>query len=230
MNKIFIYYHVFLAGNWLEIMKEQIDCLVKSELYQNSCIKLGALHEARDLTQIPILKSYIKNYENIQIQFIKENTGWAESETLAILKDDCDKFEKNRNVLYLHVKGVTQHNTEKQVPVANWRRMMEYFLVENWRKCILKLKEGYDCCGINHQIHAGNIYGKVQGIHIFNGNFFWANSDYIKKLDRKILFEHRYSSENFICSLKDNKAYSFYNSPIKINLYYESNNEYRTKQ
>jgi hypothetical protein len=230
MNKIFIYYHVFLIGNWLEIMKEQINTLIKSGLYENCCIKIGALHEPRDEEQPAILKSYLKKYDNIHIQFLKENTGFAESETLSVMKDDCDAFNKNRNILYIHTKGVTQYQTEKQTPVANWRRMMEYFLIENWKECILKLNNGYDCCGINHQTHAGNIYGEVQKIHIFNGNFFWANSDYIKKLDKKILFEHRYSSENFICSLKNNKAYSFYNTPIRINLYYESNDEYRTQE
>lgn len=230
MSKFFIYYHIYLAGNWLKIVSEQIHILKQSKLFENSTIKIGVLHEQRDFSQIGILKRLFKKYKNVQVMFIKENTGFGESETMGIMKDDCDKFEKNRNILYIHAKGVTQHKTEKEIPVSDWRKMMEYFLIENWKDCVLKLNEGFDCCGVNHQVHAGNINGKVQKTYIFNGNFYWANSDYVKTLDKSLLFEHRYSAENFICSKENNKAYSFYNSPLRINLYYESNDEYRTQK
>lgn len=229
MNKIYIYYHIFLVNNWLEIVQEQVESLKKSKLLDNSKIKIGAVYNENDLSQNPILENFFKPYKNIEISFIKHNGGFGESETLALLKDDCDSFKEEIYVLYIHAKGVTQHQTEKEKPVKDWRNMMEYFLIERWENCIEKLKEKYDCCGINYQIHAGNIGGKVVGIYIFNGNFFWANSEYIKKLKRKTLFEHRYSGENWIGSIEHN-AYSFYNSPIKINLYYESNTEYKNEE
>jgi hypothetical protein len=219
-----------LIGNWFKIVSEQIEAMKKAALFENSIIKIGVLHEQRVFTEIGLLKRLVKKYKNIELMFVKENTGFGESETMGIMKDDCDNFKTNQNVLYIHAKGVTQHKTEKEIAVSDWRKMMEYFLIDNWRECVLKLEEGYDCCGINHQIHAGYINGKTQKTYIYNGNFFWANSNYIKSLDKPLLFEHRYSSENFICSKENNKAYSFYNSPVRINLYYESNNEYRTQQ
>jgi hypothetical protein len=227
MNKIFVYYHVYLMGNWLDIVKDQIQKLQKYGLYDNAHIKVGILHELNNFKeQVELAKEFFKKYNKIEILFIKENTGFGESETISLLKKDCDIFTENKNILYIHAKGVTQYKTEKELPVLKWREMMEYFLIKNWKDCILKLNTGYDCCGINYQIHAGNVGGSVKQIYIFNGNFFWTNSDYVKKLNEKQLYEHRYSAENWIGSIQ-HKAYSFYNSPIEINLYYEFNNQYR---
>lgn len=215
-----------MVNNWDEILIDQIKTLKDSGLLDVSKMKIGAVYQELETEKGDELKKLVENEKNIEIIYIKQNGGWAESETLGIMKDDCDSMEENEYVLYLHGKGVTQHKTEKEEPVKCWRKMMEYFLVENWEKCIEKLKAGYDCCGINYQHHAGHIKGKTQLIYIFNGNFFWTTSDYVKKLDKKVLFEHRYSGENWICSINHN-AYSFYDSPIRINLYYEINNEYK---
>ena len=50
--------------------------------------------------------------------------------------------------------------------------------------------------------------------------------DYIKKLDESILFEHRYSAENWISSSNPN-TFSFYDTPITIDLYYQINENYK---
>ena len=105
---------------------------------------------------------------------------------------------------------------------------MEYFLIEQWEKCINILDDGYDCCGINYQQHTGTISGKLKLIMIFNGNFFWVKSNYIKKLDKNFLFEHRYSAENWICSI-DHKGYSLYNTPMTTDLYYQTNENYKNE-
>ena len=223
---IVIYYHVFLIGNWFQIVNEQIDILKKSNLFHNAKIKVGLSHdEQADEEQNKLALDFFKQYDNVEVLFLKKN-GCSESETLGYLKDDCDSSDTNTNILYIHAKGVTQWQTFKEQYVAEWRNMMEFFLIERWEKCVDKLDEGYDCCGINYQVHAGNIKNEIRHVMIYNGNFFWVKSDYVKKLDRTILFEHRYSAENWLCSI-DHKGYSFYDSPIRINLYCESNTEYK---
>ena len=96
---------------------------------------------------------------------------------------------------------------------------MEHFLIDKWEDCLKKLNDGYDCCGINYQNHAANIKNEIKLIKIFNGNFFWVNSKYVKKLDDTILFEHRYSSENWILS-SEHRCFSFLDVPPSFNLYY----------
>jgi hypothetical protein len=54
---------------------------------------------------------------------------------------------------------------------------MEYFLIEKWEDCILKLKD-YDTCGVNLNTELPSI--KTH----YSGNFWWANSSYIRKIPR----------------------------------------------
>lgn len=224
MNKNIIYYHIFTITNWLDIVKEQMDLIEKSNLLENSIIRVGVLYNNVDL--VNEVKEFFKNYRNIEFLFFKPNTGFGESETLSMLKEYATECEENYNVLYIHAKGVTQYGSVRELPVKKWRNMMEYFLIEKWIDCVNKLDEGYDCCGVNYQNHAGNIRGKIELIKIYNGNFFWTKTDYVKKLDKSILFEHRYSCENWITSSNPN-AYSFYNTPITIDLYYQINENYK---
>jgi hypothetical protein len=224
MNKNIIYYHIFAITNWLEIVKEQIDLMVQYDLLKNSILRIGVLYT--DPIKIEEVKDFFSNIKNVEFLFFKENTNAAESETLGMLKDFSTTCENNFNIFYLHTKGVTQYGSVREYPVKKWRNMMEYFLIEKWQDCVQKLNEGYDCCGINYQNHAANIKGELKLIKIYNGNFFWTKTDYVKRLDKSILYEHRYSSENWITSSKPN-AYSFYDTPINIDLYYQINENYK---
>ena len=224
MNKNIIYYHIFTINNWVEIVNEQFDLLKKSNLFDHSLIKVGILYI--HIKDVDIAKTLFDGYDNVEIVLIKPNTGVGESETLMKLKEYSTNCDNNRNVLYIHTKGVTQHNSVRELPIKKWRNMMEYFLIEKWEDCVNKLNEGYECCGVNYQNHEGNIKGETTLIKIFNGNFFWTKTDYIKKLDESILFEHRYSAENWISSSNPN-TFSFYDTPITIDLYYQINENYK---
>ena len=224
MSKIIIYYHIFAINNWYDIVNEQITILKNSKLLENSIIRVGILYN--DINEGQKVLNLLEKLDNIEIMFSKNNSPFGESETLSMLKDFSKTCDVNYNILYIHAKGVTHHKSIREIPVKEWRNMMEYFLLQNWLDCIKKLNEGYDCCGINYQNHNGNINGEFKLIKIFNGNFYWCKTDYIKKLDKKILFEHKYSSENWITSSNPN-VYSFYNTPITIDLYYQINESYK---
>jgi hypothetical protein len=223
MTENIIYYHIYTINNWLEIVKEQINLVQSTNLLKNSILRVGVLYDNEK--EIDEVKNFFVNYKNIEFLFFSINSGYAESETLSMMKKFSDQSQKNYNVLYLHTKGVTQYNSVRELPVKEWRNMMEYFLIEKWNDCIDKLNQGYDCCGINLKSHTGNIRGKLQETKIFDGNFFWTKTDYVKKLDESLLFEHRYSAENWITSSNPN-LYSFYNSPI-IDLYYQIDKNYK---
>jgi hypothetical protein len=187
-------------------------------------MRIGVLYN--NVESINDVENFFEKYDNVEFLFFKTNTGFGESETLSMLKDFAMECNENHNILYIHTKGVTQYGSIREIPVKKWRNMMEYFLIDKWNDCVEKLNRGYDCCGINYQNHSGNVKGKTQLIKIFNGNFFWTKTDYIKKLDKSILFEHKYSSENWISSSNPD-VYSFYNTPITIDLYYQVNENYK---
>jgi hypothetical protein len=230
MSKNYIFYHIFIETNWDEIVLEQLDRIDKSGLLKSSLLKIGVVygHGIDKEANIKKLESILNNFYNFEVLFIEPTGCCGESPTLKALSDFAKKTNENLNILYFHTKGITQFNTEREIPVREWRKMMEYFLIDKWENCLIKLNDGYDCCGINYQNHAANVKNEIKLIQIFNGNFFWANSNYIKKLDDSILFEHRYSAENWILS-EEHKCFSFLNVPPSFDLYHNIYENYKIK-
>lgn len=74
------------------------------------------------------------------------------------------------DVLYLHTKGASHPGNSC---VADWRRSMTHFMVEKHEECRRKLKE-YDLVGCNYRVYGG--------IPHWQGNFWWARSDYLSLL------------------------------------------------
>jgi hypothetical protein len=229
MNKIYIYYHIFIETNWYDIVLEQLERLHNSGLLNISNLKIGVVfgYGIDRESNIIKLNNILENFYNYEIMFMEPNGCCGESSTLKELSNFSKTNDENYNILYLHTKGITQYQTEREEPVREWRKMMEYFLIDKWEDCLEKLNEGYDCCGINYQNHAANIKNESKLIQIFNGNFFWVNSNYAKKLDDTILFEHRYSAENWILS-SEHKSFSFLDVPPAFNLYYNIYENYKT--
>lgn len=124
---------------------------------------------------------------------------------------------QNYHCLYLHTKGVSKPTNHQ---MADWRRCMMYFLVENWMKCTDKLDNGFDTVSIN--------YIKSPAPH-FQGNFFWAKSSYIStlKTPRSLVlpkfneWSERHKCEQWILSNPKAKACSLYHH--RINPYIENN-------
>jgi len=50
--KFDIFYHIYLFNNWFDIVKEQVDYLKKSFLFQNSEIKIGVIYNQYDENEI----------------------------------------------------------------------------------------------------------------------------------------------------------------------------------
>jgi len=90
------------------------------------------------------------------------------------------------NILYIHTKGVTEKN-ELQAP---WRNYMMRLVVSNYERCLTNL-EFFSTIGA--------LYLKRPYRH-YSGNFFWARSSYIAKLDEITDINNRYSAERHILS------------------------------
>ncbi len=224
MDSIYIYYHVYLFSDWVSIVKEQLDLLQKTELLSKSKLKVGIVYYEGSQNDVEKCKSIFDKISNCEILFTKHTSSCGECDTLFEMKSFSEK--EKCLFLYIHSKGVTQIGSERELHVRNWRKLMEYYLIEKWEDCVSKIQEGYDCCGINYQNHAATIKNESKLIKIFNGNFFWASSEYIKKLDESILFEHRYSAENWVLSQEHN-AYTPFIPPPGFDFYHNSITEYK---
>lgn len=96
-------------------------------------------------------------------------------------------------ILYHHTKGVS---TPRQAD--NWRLRMEGFMVWNWQDCVDRLKSGVEAVGCHWLTPEGNP-GTITS-PFFGGNFWWAISDYVKRLPAlpPDTWENRYHAESWI--------------------------------
>jgi len=226
MKEIVIFYHIFLENDWKKILIEQVNKLIEFKLDLVANIKVGVVYSRFHEEEQNELISILNRLNNFEIILNSQEDSTGEGQTIKEMKKFCDTLTSNLKILYFHTKGISQQNSEREIPVNEWRKMMEFFLIEKWDNCIQKLDEGYDCCGVNYQNHAAKINGEMKLIKIFNGNFFWTNSDYIKRIDKNFLFETRFSAENWILSI-DHNVFSFFNTPLSTNLYYDIIENYK---
>jgi hypothetical protein len=64
------------------------------------------------------------------------------------------------------------------VTIRTWVDYLLYFNVSHWQECVNELQQGHDACGVN--LKGG--YDNHKDNYHFSGNFWWAKSEYIKKL------------------------------------------------
>lgn len=86
----------------------------------------------------------------------------------------------NARILYIHTKGVRWRNLVEQA--RDWRRMMEYFLIDGYERCLNLMYSGkYDTVGCNLR-RIGIIPSDPTFAH-YSGNFWWATAKYINTIN-----------------------------------------------
>ena len=196
---IHIFIHICILENWESIFNEQVEYIKKSGLYNIvQKIHLGILGN--------IDKSYF-NDEKFDILFIDERINLYELNTINFIKNICENIDYEIYVLYIHTKGVRRAGNDDVV--KSWRKMMEYFLIENFELCI-KYLSVYDTLGSNivnsYCYNLDKISVNKNHTYHYSGNFWWSKKSYIDKLsyldivldDESLLT--RYKAENWILS------------------------------
>jgi hypothetical protein len=124
--------------------------------------------------------------------------------TINSIRNYVSFLNSNEPILYLHTKGVTTPGNDC---ISDWRNYMIYFLVAKYKECLEVLKTN-DTCGVDLR--------KDPVLH-YSGNFWWANSNYLKKLDPpenlNTPLSHRHKCEFWVCS-KEGSHSSLYESNI----------------
>lgn len=165
--KIIVFYHVYQYGPWEEVFNEQFGLISSSGLL-----------EACDGLYLGINGDQFGESMNPKIMVnINQNQDKEESDTLKALAFTA-KSVPDAKILYIHTKGVSNYNKKSN----DWRKMMNYFCIENWKQCVDLLDE-HDAVGCNYLNYPDN---DILRPH-FSGNFWWANAEYINKLDSSYL-------------------------------------------
>jgi len=154
MNSIF--YHCFCIGDYQQRFIKTYNKIVSFGLLQKiDKIYLCCVGTPSFIQQLPKVVLHretqaLPSYEKITLDAIVE----------------FSKQTNNKNILYLHSKGVTKNSLN----VQHWIDLMEYFLIEKHSNCTEKLDK-YDAVGVN--------YSEEIKPH-FSGNFWWATTNYLK--------------------------------------------------
>lgn len=166
-----VYVHTPLIPGWESIMENLLLRMAKSELLTEAdkiifCVNGSIENNQGLIDNLPSLNS------NIEVKQVYGHYDKWEYPTLDFLKKDIDQTDDNFYVCYLHLKGLSRRNLRDQ-KIVDWRNYLEYWTIDRWRDSVAALNNGFDTCGVN--------WIDTPWKH-HSGNFWWANSRYIKTL------------------------------------------------
>lgn len=111
----------------------------------------------------------------------------SELQTLLILQDWLPKHE-DWYVCYFHAKGASHAPLDTFNTI--WRHCMQKTVVNDWRKCVQDLDDGYETVGA-HWLTPEGFPGMV-GNPIWGGNFWWAKASFLSELPKLPLTSDNY--------------------------------------
>ena len=181
--------------------------LIRSNLIIEADIELRLHYENNN--EFGKLVDSVSKYPRVTAVRVNADKRDYEMPTLIRLKEFCDQSTEETYVLYIHHKGVTHPDNPC---VSDWRTLMTFFMIDNWKMAIKFLNDGYDTVGVNYRQNPNPHY---------SGNFWWTKSSYVKRLqeltlpscvnyksqlDLKLLYPevHRFDSEMWVCSANPN--------------------------
>lgn len=168
MNKIKIFMHLNDLPGAHELMSEQLTRLSEHELLETA-ETVFLCTNGNELNFIDA-QNVLANERNIRFFHTSNRTDLWEFPTLDLVKRNCDAADEEYNIFYFHLKGLSRLGDGR---VTDWRKFMEYWMIDHWKDCVEKLESGYDLVGTN--------IIEQPWLHS-SGNFWWSKSSYIKKL------------------------------------------------
>lgn len=169
MPRIYVFIHVTTKRHWRSVLKKIIKTIRKNESFYNiiSKIKLVILGEYNPDDDV---------FKDPKIEIIFNSLDLAIYERATLYRMHELSQKEKFLALYMHTKGI-RHDPENK-KITDWVKYLLHFCVNESFQCIKLLnKKKYDAVGVNLRNRPET--------H-FSGNFWWANSKYIKKLPSKI--------------------------------------------
>jgi hypothetical protein len=197
MIKAFL--HIATMGVYQEIFDEMMAKIIESNILDkvelNVCIAGDGELIVKDLKNVKVHKvGRVDEFEFVTHQF---------------MEDAINETDENIKVLYFSGLGVTGNTVFKK----SWRAYLTYFVVTKFEECIKALDEGYDVCGADW---------RTNPVPHFSGNFWWANSTYLKTLP-KIQTLNKPNSPRVLTLRHNAEMYIGMNPDVKPRILHQSN-------
>jgi hypothetical protein len=167
-----IFFHVYLKNDFSHILLSKFKKFKASGLYEKSnkiyLTLFGDIEQHQEfLTELKDLYSKIE-YVNITNKEFNN-----EADTLNFMVKIAEGYRKNTPMLYVHTKGASYTQSTLKNNINAWTRYLDLYTINKWEECLT---------GLEDNDAAGGFY--VEDPKHFQGNFFWANSNYLKNLSR----------------------------------------------
>jgi hypothetical protein len=167
MDKIKVFWHVTELADWRNVMDQQWQLIKQSGLY-DAADEIFICGNGQSHTFLPWMTSKPEN--KLSFVQVSADSAFYEYPTLSFLHQQCSQMTEQTHVLYIHLKGVTRPGDGN---IADWRDFLNWAVIERWADCVAALAD-HDAAGPNWE---------MEPWPHFSGNFWWANSDYINRLD-----------------------------------------------
>jgi hypothetical protein len=197
MTIIIGYFHICQKGNWRKSFDLSMSSLKSSGLYDATLeIRCGVLSD--DGCVIPDFR-----LDDPKIKIVVDgHSSLYERPTLLHMRKYSETDPPNTSYWYVHTKGISHFGGAWQENVIDWINLLLYWNVKQWRMALQSLVS-YDTYGCN----------AWEGVpYHYSGNFWWANSRYIKTLPN-FIGESYLDPEFWICLANPN-ACNIYRSPF----------------
>lgn len=172
MTNIKIFWHVNELGGWNHVMDQQWD-LINSTGLRNAVNEINVCMNGQPWTFVNWLQS--KNTDDsegkIKLVNVNKDAAYHEWPTLMYMLQQAREATEPFHICYIHLKGLLRYGDPN---VGDWRDFMNWATLEKWRDNVAALDSGAEAVGTN--------YNTVPWPH-FAGNFWWARSEYVAKLE-----------------------------------------------
>ncbi len=167
-----IFFHVYLKSGYTRVLMDKFKKFTISGLYAKAN-KFNLILFGNVDTQAEFLNELKEMYPKIEYGVISNAVFNNEPDTLNLMIKKANEYEENTPMLYLHTKGLSYTDSNLKKNIDAWVRYLDLYVINKWEECVESLKDN-DA--------AGGFY--VEDPKHFQGNFWWANSDYIKNLPK----------------------------------------------
>lgn len=192
-----IFFHVYIKNDFSHILLDKLKKLKASGLYER--VDKIYLTLFGDIEYHQEFLTDLKDlYSKIEYVLISNKEFNNEADTFNFMLKKAESYEKNTPMLYIHTKGASHTHPILKKNINAWVRYLDLYTINKWEECL---------AGLDDNDAAGGFY--VEDPKHFQGNFWWANSDYLKNLPRinNLNITHLNRGEFWILS-NTNKVYA----------------------
>lgn len=196
-------YHVYCDNGWQQMVTDQMAGLRHHGLMDRTT-KLYVSCITRNDDDTRQLQQLLGN-DKVEIIANERDPRRFEYPALHFLRQKS--LKEHCLFYYFHTKGITYQalktNDRKfcafKRNIEAWRKMMEYFLFEQWQVAVNALTQGYDTYGCYRLPPPPRPY------YLYAGNFWWARSEYVRRLpefDFSRIAQDRFFAEEWLYKAK----------------------------